>query len=269
MVANGSQLYLGSYTGARILRYDTTKHWSTETNPVQLGSLGPSFRQDRPQAWAVDGDRTYFGTVPTYGELGGAFGWIDGPDSTPQSLRSPVANESVVSIAGRDGVAYVGTSRWGGLGSEPTSDNATAFAYDTRSKRVLWRTHPVEGAQSISSLAVTASGRLWGISGGTLFELDRDSGERIRQFHLTTDAQVDTATWSVAQLMEVDGLLYVASRGAIQAVDPDSFTVTTVQSKGVAPNKMTALDGALYYPLGTTIVRATPRAAGLDTATGS
>ncbi|WP_353951828.1 hypothetical protein V6K52_19740 [Knoellia sp. S7-12] len=268
MIANGSQLYLGSYTGARILKYDTAGPWVPDTNPVQIGSLGPSFRQDRPQAWAVDGARTYFGTVPSYGTLGGAFGWIDGPDSTPVSMRSPVPNESVVSIAGRDGIAFVGTSRWGGLGTTPTADNATVFAYDTRSRRVLWQTHPVERAQSISALTITSSGRLWGVSGGTLFELDRATGTRIRQLHLTTDVQPDTVTWSVAQVVEVDGLLYVASRGSLHLVDPGSLTVTTVQAKGVAPNKVTVLGDALYYPLGSALVRAAPQASGRGSASG-
>ena len=89
MVANGPHMYLGSYTGARILRYDTSQPWSPETNPFQIGSLGPSFRQDRPQAWAVDGARTYFGTVPTYGTLGGALGWIDSPSPPPYRFVHP------------------------------------------------------------------------------------------------------------------------------------------------------------------------------------
>lgn len=256
MIASGDLLYLGSYTGARLLRYDTSSPWAPSTNPLQVGSLGPSFHQDRPQAWAVDGSRTYFGTVPTYGVLGGAFGWIDGATSTPVSVRSPLADESVVSIAGRDGVAFVGTSRWGGLGSTPTAGNASVFAYDTTSKKVVWRSHPVAGAQAVGALVMTKGGQLWGVSGGTLFQLDTRTGERIRQLRLSTAPQPDTVTWSAAQVMERHGLLYVAARGSVVAVDPGSLAVTMVQNSGVSPNKLAVLDDAVYFPVGSMLKRA-------------
>ncbi len=122
---------------------------------------------------------------------------------------------------------------------------------------MTWSVHPVQGAQSISSLLVSSTGQLWGVSGGTLFQLDPATGSLIRQLHLTTEAQPDTVTWSVAQLVEVDGLLLVASRGSLQAVDTDASTVTTIQAGGVAPNRVAVMNGDVFYPMGSSLVRAT------------
>ncbi len=204
---------------------------SPGTNPFQIGSLGPSFRQDRPQAWAVDGARTYFGTVPTYGTLGGALGWIDSPTSTPVSLRSPVPKESVVSIDGAGGVAFVGTSRWGGLGLDPRRGTGDRIRVRHHGAKGDLECPPRSGRPidwlSFSSARPASCGAC---QVGRFFSLDPATGSLIRQLHLTTEAQPDTVTWSVAQLVEVDGLLLVASRGSLQAVDTDALTVTTIQA---------------------------------------
>ncbi|MBC9821926.1 hypothetical protein [Terrabacter sp. MAHUQ-38] len=259
MAVNDSRVYMGSYTGARILRYDPAQPWRAARNPVQVGSLGPSYLQDRPQAWAVDGSRTYFGTVPTYGVRGGAFGWVDGPDGAVVAVRTPVRDQSVTSIAGRDGIAYVGTSRWGGLGISPTTDGASVFAYDTKRRRMLWRTQPGSGVQSVGALVLTREGELYGLADGTLIQLDPGTGQRLRSFRLSTEPAPSVTTWSNSQLVQVGTTLYAAFRGGVYAINPQSLAVVAVTTSGASPNKLATDGQVLYYPSGSRLMVAAVR----------
>lgn len=144
-----------------------------------------SHGQDRPVAWATAGPRTLFGTIPTYGEVGGGLGVIHSDQADPTFVRNVVPEQSVVALTAVGDVAYGGTSRWGGLGAPPSSGDAKVFAYDTRLGRKLGEVAPEPGAQSIGSIVADDSGRLWVAGSGTLYQLDRRTGATLRKVTCT------------------------------------------------------------------------------------
>lgn len=258
MIGHGRYQYLGSYTGARILRFDTSRPWNDENNPLQVTALGPSMEQDRPVAWAVSGGRVYFGTVPKYGVLTGAIGWIDDDAARATSVRSPVQDQSVVSLAARGSVLYAGTSRWGGLGSTPRSGSGGIFAYDTERRQLLWSV-PQPGAEAVSSMHLTGSGQLWAVAGSDLIEVNPTSGETIRRLHLRAAFPTKTSVWAVTQLTESNGRLVLAAFGGLYTIDPTNLRVVAVQRSGVAPNKVTASSDTLFFPTDTRLMAAERR----------
>ena len=255
MIASGRYQYLGSYTGARILRYDVSRAWDDESNPEQIASLG-SIQQDRPVAWATSGDRTYFGTVPKYGLLGGALGWMDGDADTATIVRTPMAHQSIVSLAAQGHVLFAGTSRWGGLAATPKVDSAVLFAYDTDGKKVLWTMSPADRPQAISSVLLSESRQLWAVSGSRLLQIDPSTGETIRDMLLWPREATDGPTYSSTQMVELHGRIYVAGFGGVYEVDPATLRVAAVQRSGVTPNKVIQMRGDLYYPMSSELVKA-------------
>lgn len=255
MTALGRYQFLGSYTGARILRFDTSLPWDDGTNPVQVASLG-SLQQDRPAAWAASDGRAYFGTVPKYGLLGGALGWVDGSDAAATVIRSPIADQSIVSLAAQGHVLYAGTSRWGGLGATPMSDSGILFAYDTDARKLLWTLKPTLRSQAISSLLRTDSGELWAVSGAHLVQIDAASGRVVRDMRLWAGTPTGGPTYSSTQMTSANGRIYVAGFGGLYSVDPATLRVVAVQASGVAPSKVTSTGRDLFYPMLTQLVRA-------------
>lgn len=78
LVAHGDDLVFGTYPGARIYTYDTTKPWNPPSNPVTgADALQLGEHQDRPVGWTDAGDVVAIGSMPDYGLLGGALSLLD------------------------------------------------------------------------------------------------------------------------------------------------------------------------------------------------
>src|SRR5690606_16143126 len=94
MVSQGTDLLLGVYPGAVVYQYDTTKPWEAGTNPGPAIPIGE--HQDRPVALAAVGDLTAVGTVPDYGQLGGALSLINRATREVEVHRHIVEDQSIV-----------------------------------------------------------------------------------------------------------------------------------------------------------------------------
>jgi hypothetical protein len=249
-VANGAVQYIGTYTNSRIFRYDTTKAWQDGTNPALVADLGQSHLQDRPLAWATSGPRTFFGTVPKYGTLGGVLGIIDADGATPRIVAEPVADQSVVSLAARGSVVYGGTSRWGGLGASPTQASAKVFAYDADTNRLLWSVTPQAGVEAYGALLVTPDGSLWAASGTNLLELAPGTGRVLRTLELQAVGPQPTPTLRNAAMDYADGLLYLTAAGRVYVVDLVSLRIDVPVKTGVTAFQIVAGDGRFVVPMG-------------------
>ncbi|WP_022910601.1 hypothetical protein [Aestuariimicrobium kwangyangense] len=248
-INQGQYQFLGTYTRAKIFRQDTTQPWVDGSNPTLLVDLS-SQGQDRPQGWAVSGQRTFFGTVPAYGRLGGVLGIIDTPTSTPRIVPAPVKDQSVVSLAASGNVVYGGTSRWGGMGSTPTTDTARLFAYDASTNRLLWSVAPAAGVQSYGAVLVAPDGKLWAAAGPVLYQLDRYSGRVLRRIMVNTLPQPVETTWKNVDLEYVNGLLYLAAIDRVYTIDPISLRVETPVPSGVTHRHLAVVGNDVYYPSG-------------------
>lgn len=250
-VTNGQYEYIGTYTNSKIFRYDRSLPWSDGTNPRLIATLGDTSMQDRPLAWATSGERTFFGTLPKYGRLGGSLGIIDDNTSAPRVIDEPVADQSVVSLAAAGAVVYGGTSRWGGLGATPTTSTARVFALDATTGTVLWSVAPQAGVEAYGAMLVTPSGTLWAASGTTLVELAPATGEVLRRVELQKVGPQPTPTFRNASLDYADNLLFLTAAGRVYVVDLASMRVDVPVKEGVTAFQIVAKPGRFVVPMGT------------------
>ncbi len=250
-VTNGQYEYIGTYTNSKIFRYDRSLPWSDGTNPRLIATLGDTSMQDRPLAWATSGERTFFGTLPKYGRLGGSLGIIDDNTSAPRVIDEPVADQSVVSLAAAGSVVYGGTSRWGGLGATPTTSTARVFALDATTGTVLWSVAPQAGVEAYGAMLVTPSGTLWAASGTTLVELAPATGEVLRRVELQKVGPQPTPTFRNASLDYADNLLFLTAAGRVYVVDLASMRVDVPVKEGVTAFQIVAKPGRFVVPMGT------------------
>ncbi|MCW3819241.1 PQQ-binding-like beta-propeller repeat protein [Micromonospora sp. DR5-3] len=257
MLAHDGDLYLGTYTRANLYRYDPSKPWDGNNNPEHFGAL-EHLEQDRPFAWASVGDRVAFGTVPSYGKLGGVLGLYDPATGQLATHRDVVPGQSIVSLAAAGQVLFGGTSVYGGLGSTPTGQTAKVFAWDTTRGAKLWEIELAPEVQAVTALAVAPDGKLWAIDVGRLYELDPATGQVLRRTQLMPYLWQGASLWVSADLeFAEDGTLYALSRGTLFQIEPatlESRKLTT----GIT-NFTFARDGhALYYARSDEVFRLSP-----------
>ncbi|TDD68324.1 hypothetical protein E1262_16080 [Jiangella aurantiaca] len=247
----GEHLVFGRYPNAGLLDFDTTRPWSMGTNPGPPATIAGE--QDRPQAFAQVGDLMAVGSVPKSGRLGGALSLWDPATGEVVTHRNVVPDQSVVSLAERDGLLYGGTSINGGYGIDPVATEAELFVADPDTGTVLHRLVPVPGGRAVNGLTFDADGTLWGVSDGTLFTYDpaTRSVTRAEQLFPRTANMYGHDRHLV---FRGDGYLYVTSSGSLWRVDPQSWAATRLASSGVAS---LALDekGDLYYARGAALYR--------------
>ena len=256
-VEHGKYQYIGTYTEGRIFRYDTTQPWVDGTNPALVTTLGPTHRQDRPLAWATAGSRTFFGTIPKYGVLGGVLGIFDGDSGTPRIISEPVTDQSVVSLAAAGDVVYGGTSRWGGLGATPTQPSAKVFAYNASTGRLLWQVAPAVGTEAYGAVVMGPAGTLWAAGGTTLVELDPATGKTLRTVMLQSQGAQTTPVFRNTALTSANGLLYVVAAGRAYAFDPATLRVSVLVTSGITPAQLVVRGKQLFVPMGETVQEVT------------
>lgn len=248
----GQYEFIGTYNAGKIFRFDTTKPWVDGANPTPVTVLGPTYHQDRPIAWASSGTRTFFGTVPEYGVLGGVLGILDSTTGQPRIVREPVVDQGVVSLVASGNVVFGGTTRWGGIGATPTQPSAKVFAYDASTNKKLWEQEPMVGAQAFGGLTMGPGGSLWAAAGPILFELDPRTGATLRKVMIYPEKAPNQVTHKNADLVYADGLLYVAA-GKVYALDPATLRVSTPVASGLTSRQLAVVGKRIYYAAGTTL----------------
>ncbi|MGP4100517.1 hypothetical protein [Nonomuraea sp. KM90] len=183
MTAHDGKLYVGAYPEARVYAYDPELPWhSTEYSPSPEPGPAPnparlfdfaSDHQIRPRALASAGRYLAAGTMPDLGHLGGVLAiWDPRTGALKHAERNVVKDQSIVSLAYRDGVLYGGTSIYSGQSATPpTQPEAKVFAWSVKEDRLLWEIVPAPGKPAVPALTFDALGRLWGIAGGEVFSI--------------------------------------------------------------------------------------------------
>lgn len=226
-------LVYGRYPGASLYYYDPAMPWSMGANPAAPAVIGDE--QDRPQALVQVGDRVAVGSVPISGRLGGALSLWDPATGSLDVTRNVVENQSIVSLAERDGLLVGGTSVNGGYGIDAVATQAELFVFDPVGGERLSSIVPVPGAHSINGLEFDENGTLWGIADGTLFAaaLDEASGtvEVVRSEQLFA---LDRSMYGQdREIVFVDGMIYATSGGALWKVNPITWTTQSLAGDGV------------------------------------
>lgn len=239
----GTDLYIGTYGKAKIYKYDTT---SMQWPPEYLFSLS-SYGQDRPYGMlGVESENKLFiGTAPNYGSLEGAFTAYDVSTATYAVHQNIVTNQSVVSLAYKDGEVYGGTSIWGGYGIDPTETEAKLFVYDVASGQKVYETVPVAGQKVISALTLGPDGNIWGMAGGTLFIFNPDTRQVIYASKKFTANYTSITHIDFDLVVGNDGNVYGTGRGKFFMLTGQSKTLTILSNDARYLTKDDA--GHMYY----------------------
>lgn len=223
----GDSQFYGVYPGARIYRQ---RPLADKIQPELVFEVG--HRQDRPFAMISSQDQVFIGTIPDYGELGGAL-TILSEDSAGEidAVVYPevVAEQSIVGLAyhQESGLLFGSTSISGGLGIEPEASAATMFAWDVEAGEKVAEFSPeVSGVESGSMLGGLSTGPdrlIWGAVNGFVFALDPETREIVKKKNIYPDV-TSYGRWRPAYLRwGGDGLLYTNLAGRLTVIDPDTL----------------------------------------------
>ncbi|WP_262679698.1 hypothetical protein [Paenibacillus sp. J5C2022] len=247
-VNRNGKMIIGAYAGSRILEYDPALPWSSQ-NPKQLFDLR-AHGQDRPfaMAYAEDRDTLIVGTVPSPDSLEGALALYDFQTEQLDVFKNIVPNQSIISVVYKDGFAYVGTTVYGGLGTDgPTEQHAKLFVFDLATKQKVYEGIPASGRKGVTGLSIGPDGMIWGIAEDYLFKFDPDTftypykASKLRRYKTTG------TTWTYGFMaIGADGNMYGTSRGQLFMVKPD--TMEFVVLNGTYGNYLTSdAFGNLYF----------------------
>jgi outer membrane protein assembly factor BamB len=261
MVFVGHKLYMGVYPNAHVYEYDTRRPWDPgsawapqtpgDRNPNPIFSLEHNPRipgytdQDRPFAMAGSDELglLFVGTVPKNGMLGGALAvWDVNRRGDPDVHWNLVPDQSITSLAYKDGLLYGGTSVYGGMGAIPTAKAAELFVWDVAKRQKVFSTVPVPGKPAITQLHVGPDGQLWGLTGGTLFVFDPATRQVVHRHNHFPSVAGHYRDGSL--LTGKDGHLYGTVGGRLFRVDPATRALTVLATG--ADKLACGADGRLY-----------------------
>lgn len=252
----GDALYLGIYPHARIQRYLPATPFAAGRNPRELRALH-DYGQDRPYGMlaAPDG-KLYIGTMAAYGRLPGALTVYD-PTTERFSVHADVVpDQSIHTLAYRDGIVYGGSLIWGGLGVEPTRDAATFFAFDPDSGGVTHHDLPVPGLRAVFGVSVGPDDRLWMLAERYLLIFDPDGkewayvAEAFPHVDYTLGPRGRLTALDADLLLGRDEQFYGVIRGReFFRLDPATKAITTLWNEGAS--RLTADEfGNVYFVTG-------------------
>lgn len=253
-------VYYGTYVGAVMYRYDPSEPLDPNGNPKPVFDIE---HQDRPFAITSGDNKLFVGTVPDYGYLGGALAVYDAKTDTWTQYNHDevVKNQSIISLAYKDGLLYGGTSVWGGLGIEPSEDEAKIFVWDVEKGQkidefTLDGLDIDEKPRMIGAIKFGPDGLLWGIVDGTIFALNVETKEIVKS-KMIRPSMYNSSKWLPYELeWAPDGTIYTTLSRQLYAIDPDTLRYQLITDEFV--NNMTlGVDGSIYYApgAGTSLVR--------------
>ncbi|MCA2182467.1 PQQ-binding-like beta-propeller repeat protein [Nonomuraea glycinis] len=267
MTTHRGKLYVGAYPEARVYAYDPELPWHSpeyspspepgpEANPARLFDLAAD-KQIRPRALVSAGRYVAAGTMPDLGQLGGVLAiWDPATGKLKHAQRGVVQDQSIVSLAYRDGVLYGGTSIYSGQSATPpTQPEAKLFAWSVKEDRLLWEFVPAPGKPAIPALTFDDRGRLWGIAGGEVF------GVNVAARKVVSRVTLSTGSGASGQLVfnPKDRLLYGAHAGTeVVTVSPRTGAKAVVK-RGPVHHLAVHRSGDVYFAEGAKLFRYQPQ----------
>lgn len=243
------RVWYGTYVGAIMYSFDPSKEINLKNNPNYEYKITDN--QDRPFAITSGDDKLFVGTIPDYGMLGGVLAIYDEPSDTWTQHRNVVKDQSIMSLAYKDGFIYGGTSVWGGLGIEPSAKEAEMFIWDV-AKDELVKSFTLdipgidEDPRMIGELKFDENGLLWGVVDGTIFAFDIES-ETIVKSKMIEPSKYNSSKWFPYRIhFAPDGMIYSTIGRKLVAIEPETLDHKVLVDSFM--NNMTVgIDGSIYY----------------------
>jgi hypothetical protein len=229
MARMGDDLYFGVYTKALMYRFNTRAPWSLkDQNPRLLGKIP---HQDRPFAVLPlpKTEQVLFGTIPAYGQLGGAIAHYHARNHQVEFFDQVVTDQSISSLAFVGGKVIGATSIFGGLGGIPTQKEAVLFEWDPVNGKKITQFVPLPGQMAITGLMEGPDGNLWGVGDGLLFVYDLRNNRMVKTVRLYEVTSRPSHIWRNAFLqVHPNGQVYVSAQRKLYCVNPSDFSYDIV-----------------------------------------
>jgi hypothetical protein len=260
IVSAGNKVYYGVYPGGNIFEADISGGKMSE--PKLLFQIGSG--QDRPYKMAYADGKLIIGSIPDYGQLGGALTIYDLASGEKQVYRDLIKDHSIVGLAYKDGKIYGSTTKSGGLNTTMPANNPEVFVFDTVKKEMTMHKEltTLEGLgkhRMISGLTFGEDGLLWGGVDGILFALNPSDLSIVKQKNIYPDVK-DYGMWRPYYFRwGEDGLLYTGLANRMTVVDPVTLEHRSLTPSNFEMSFMTLAKDAegqeqIYYTDGTKLM---------------
>jgi len=243
------KVYFGTYINAVMYRFDPKEPGVFTVNPKKVYKV--ENHQDRPFAMTTSDTKLFVGTVPDYGYLGGSLTIYDEPTDTWTQYDNVVENQSISSLAYKDGLLYGSTTIWGGLGIKPCEPEAKIFIWDVEvNKKIDEFTVRDLGIdmqpQIIGDISFGPDGLLWGIVGGHIFAMDPVSKKLIKSRNIFPEDQ-GMGRWKTRRLIwGSDDMIYSSISGKLLVIDPETLCHRIIIDE-VIHDLTLGIDGSIFY----------------------
>ena len=211
----------------------------------------------RPRAMAIGPDRrVYVGSLPPYGQTGGALGVYDPKaGGVVENYRHIVTNQGISALCfePQTGRLFAGSSIAAGGGATPRAQECVVFAWDAKVRQKTWEEVLIKGDTSVGALTA-ARGRIFGVTlpSSTLFVLEAKSCKLLSR---TTIPFGGFHEISLDYYPPADRLFGLAGQ-SVFAVDPASFVLSEVaRSPEPISCGFAVTDTGIYFGSGTRLVR--------------
>ncbi|OCA85874.1 hypothetical protein A8F94_13525 [Bacillus sp. FJAT-27225] len=254
-------VYLGTYGGARIYKYDPDQPFQYSggikgDNPEMVYDIEDD--QSRPFTFTSGDNKLFVGTISDYGRLGGALTIYDQDTGKWNTIRHIIENQSIIGLAYLDGTVFGGSTISGGLGITPTEPKAKMFEYDVETgTHEVFDLH-VEGLdkpEMIGELSVGPDGNLWGVAWGldkaganntVVFAMNPDNREIVKSTQIHKGVHRGSQWRPFFIRWDKQGYLYTTAGRKLTVIDPE-----TMKSKVLVPGSVNLMDvdseGNIYY----------------------
>src|SRR5690625_3957685 len=130
IITHGDQMAVSSYPGAvvNLGSVEGDWHWGSTDEVLRL-DRGAPYYQDRIFAMASIDDLLAVGSVPDYGQVGGALTLLDTETGEYEVHRDVVEGQSVVSLTHHEGLIYGGSGIHGDRKSTRLNSSHVAISY--------------------------------------------------------------------------------------------------------------------------------------------
>lgn len=225
---NGS-LFTANYGGASVWRYDAKILQTVEDHNLAAPDfmvLDIEDEQNRPKIIVANPHNStlLIGTEPNYGVYGGALSYFNVLDKGSYTIRDIVPKHTIYAVTFDQYApefAYVGTSVYGGTGTDPLQDDAHIFKWQIKQKRKIFDAVPEHNNKIVTSLAHTGNMLFCTTSNGSLISLNSEDGTVLRR---NTDLKFRQV------LCSNDGNLYGITKTGLYQIDLHTLAVLPLKS---------------------------------------
>ena len=256
MAVQGQYLAAASYPYGIFHIFNTKEPfnggYSSPPNPWEAAIWSRDIARPRACIPHPDGRTVLMAGFGSYGFTGGGLGMYDllARKATLITQADLIPGESTISMRILpNGDVIGGTSIEAPGGGHVSAAQATLYILDWKTRKLVFKTHPLPGMREIISLEIGPDGLVYGLgSGSKFFVFDPNTRRVVHRNNLDISRYGDVPRQA---LVIADGELYAAMTKTLIRVEPKTFQLTKIinMPPGVTTAAVYAV-GRLYFACG-------------------